>query len=223
MSLKLKKATKSTLGGKSDTTLLVLIVDRSGSMTSIREDMNGGIKQLFEDQAKEDGTCLVTLAQFDTTYDLLCENTPVGDIESYDLVPSGATALLDALGKTITQVSADQDKIPAKDRPAHVIVAIITDGQENASKEWKLADVKALIEKQTGAGWTFTYLGANQDAIAEGHKMGIPAAQSMTFTADHDHVHQSYNSMSTNVSGLRSGGQGGYSDDERAKSHVQSK
>jgi hypothetical protein len=102
---------------KNDTTLLVLVVDRSGSMESIRTDMEGGIKVLLEQQAAEDGHCLVTLAQFDTDYELLYNAVPVAELGEYQLVPRGGTALLDAIGRTIGEVKERLAGVPKKKQP----------------------------------------------------------------------------------------------------------
>ena len=94
-----------------ETTLLVLVVDRSGSMQSIKEDMEGGIAALLAEQGKEKGSCLVTLAQFDTEYELVADGVPVAELEPYRLVPRGGTALLDAIGRTIAHVKDQVDHL----------------------------------------------------------------------------------------------------------------
>ena len=73
-----------------ESTLLVLVVDRSGSMQSIKEDMEGGIAALLAEQGEQEGTCLVTLAQFDTEYELVADAVPAAQLEPYRLVPRGA-------------------------------------------------------------------------------------------------------------------------------------
>ena len=105
---------KKKRGKGSETTLLVLVVDRSGSMESIRQDMEGGIAALLTEQATEDGICLVTLAQFDNEYELLADAVPVSELLPYRLVPRGSTALLDAMGRTISTVRAEVDDADAR-------------------------------------------------------------------------------------------------------------
>ena len=80
--------TKSKGEETKETTLLVLVVDRSGSMQSIKEDMEGGIAALLAEQGKEKGRCLVTVAQFDTEYDLVADGVPIAELEPYRLVPA---------------------------------------------------------------------------------------------------------------------------------------
>ena len=132
-----KKTVKKTKADAADqTTLLVLVVDRSGSMTSIKEDMEGGIKTLLLEQSEVAGTCLVTLAQFDGEYELVADATPIEQLGEYQLIPRGSTALLDAIGHTIGHVEGRLKGLAPDDQPDHVLFAVITDGYENASREW---------------------------------------------------------------------------------------
>ncbi len=103
-----KKVVKKTVKADTadQTTLVVLVIDRSGSMMSIKEDMEGGIKTLLEEQSQVPGTCLVTLAQFDSEYELVADATPIAELADYLLIPRGSTALLDAIGRTIGQVES---------------------------------------------------------------------------------------------------------------------
>jgi Mg-chelatase subunit ChlD len=169
--------------GATDTTLLVLVVDRSGSMARIRSDMEGGLRTLLEDQKTGPGRCLVTLAQFDTEYEVLYDHLPVAEVPDYQLVPRGSTALLDAIGRTIALVSERIIATPEADRPGKVVFAVITDGLENSSREWDRSQVMKSVKSQAEQGWQFTFLGANQDAIQEGRKLGVDPAMAMTFSA----------------------------------------
>lgn len=197
-------------------TLLVFVVDRSGSMAGIADDMSGGINQLFADQAKVEGECLVTLTQFDDTFETLLGNEPVGNIESYTLIPRGSTALFDAVGRTIAIVDRYLATAP---KPEQVIVTIVTDGNENASREFTQEKIKSLIDARTEAGWKFTYLGANQDAILVGQGMGIPTHASMDYAAGSRAVRNSTSSLSSTLTANRSGlaSSVAYSGEDRAK------
>ena len=128
--------TPKKVSNAKDTTLLVLVIDRSGSMESIKSDMQGGVATLIAEQAKEKGTCLVTLAQFDDHYELLAEGVPASELLPYRLIPRGTTALLDAIGRTISDVRSRMEALDPAERPAHVIFGVVTDGMENASREW---------------------------------------------------------------------------------------
>jgi Mg-chelatase subunit ChlD len=202
------------------TTLLVLVVDRSGSMQSIRSDMEGGIKTLLEDQAKEPGTCLVTLAQFDTEYELLFRAIPVAEVNGYELIPRGGTALLDAIGRTIGEVRGSIEKLPAHRRPEHVVFAVVTDGLENSSQEWSREKVMAAVKDRSKAGWHFSFLGANQDAIEEGGNLGVGAAAAMTYAPSRAGVGGAMSSLSASVRRVRSGAESAltYTEEERRQS-----
>lgn len=163
-------------------THIAFLLDRSGSMQSIKEDVEGGFNTFIDTQKEAKGTCLVTLAQFNTHYDTVYTNKPVKDVENLDLKPSGMTALHDSMGKLITDTATYLDSLPEKKRPAAVICAIMTDGMENSSREWDSASVKKLVEEKTEAGWQFLYMGADQDAIEVGTSVGILADNSLTYT-----------------------------------------
>ena len=199
------------------TTLLVLVVDRSGSMESIRHDMEGGIKTLMDEQAKGPGACLVTLAQFDTEYELLFEAIPVAEVTRYGLVPRGGTALLDAIGRAVGQVLGWLQKRGAGREPEHVVFAVVTDGLENSSREWSRDEVMKAVKERSDAGWQFTFLGANQDAIREGEGLGMAPGASMTYAASPAGAQAAMSSLSASVSRLRSGADHrlAYTDEER--------
>lgn len=182
-----------------DTTLLVLVVDRSGSMASIREDMEGGIKTLLAEQGREKGTCLVTIAQFDSEYELLTDGVPVAELEPYQLLPRGTTALLDAIGRTIGYVKGRLDALDSSHRPGHVLVAVITDGMENASKEWSRLQVMDSVKARIAEGWDFTFLGANQDAIQEGGGLGVAPDSSLTYAATPTGTREAFAAMSSSM------------------------
>jgi uncharacterized protein YegL len=204
---------------KNDTTLLVLVVDRSGSMEGIREDMEGGIKTLLADQAAEPGKCLVTLVQFDTEYEVLFDGVPVAELRDYRLVPRGATALLDAMGRTISTVRGQLDALPEGKRPAHVVVAVVTDGLENSSREWTRQAVMEAVKDRIDAGWHFTFLGANQDAIQEGERLGVDPNASMNFQASPEASRAAMGSLSASVGRMRRGEAAGlsYTEEERRR------
>lgn len=162
---------------------IVMVVDRSGSMQSIREEAEGGLNAFVEDQKKQTGDARLTLVQFDTEYEFVHDGMPVKDVPKFTLVPRGWTALLDAVGRAVVQTGARLEKLPESDRPGLVVFVVVTDGQENSSKEFKLAKVKEMIEHQQNVyGWKFIYLGANQDSFAEAGKMGFAAAGVADYT-----------------------------------------
>jgi len=165
-----------------DLTWLVFLLDRSGSMQSIKSDVVGGFDAFLTEQRDGDGQCAVTLAQFDDEYEVVYRGIDLEQVPALALHPRGCTALLDAMGKLITDTAAEIDALPEADRPGTVIVAIMTDGLENASGEWRRPDIKALVEQQTrDHGWEFLYMGADQDAVEVGKGLGVKDGQALTY------------------------------------------
>lgn len=201
---------------------ITLVVDRSGSMEQIKDDAEGGINSFIAEQAKQPGDALLTLVQFDTEYEFIHSGVPVRQVSRYKLVPRGGTALLDALGRAIIETGERLAKIDEADRPGLVIFVVMTDGQENSSKEFTKAQIKEMIERQQNVyNWHFTFLASNQDAFAEAGGMGIHAAG----TADWA-MHKAaaaYQATSAKVTRMRTQASQGdtvsnsFSDEEREK------
>ncbi len=170
---------------RTDLTDITLVVDRSGSMSSVRDDAEGGVNAFIAKQAQEPGEALLTLVQFDTEYEFLHKGVSIGQVPRYELHPRGMTALLDAVGRAINETGERLAAMDEKDRPGLVIFVVMTDGHENSSKEFTKAQIKEMIERQQRAyNWHFTFLGANQDAFAEAGDLGIHAAGAANFVAD---------------------------------------
>jgi hypothetical protein len=166
-------------------THLYFLLDRSGSMQSIRDDTIGGFNAFIADQRQHPGDCRVTLAQFDDHYEVVYTDRPLADVPGLNLQPRGTTALLDAIGRLVTDAGATLAALPEDKRPGTIIVGIMTDGYENASREWTHAGVKALIQQQTNTyHWEFLYMGADQDAIEVGTSLGVQANRSVTYSRD---------------------------------------
>ena len=168
---------------RSDLTHLYFLLDRSGSMQSIKSDIEGGFAAFVDEQRKGPGECLASLAQFDDVYEVVYTDTPVADVPPLDLHPRNSTALHDAMGRMVTAAGEKLAALPEAERPGTVIVAIMTDGLENASREWHAPAIKSLVELQTKQyGWTFLYMGADQDAVEVGAGLGIAGANSVTYS-----------------------------------------
>lgn len=159
---------------------LICIVDRSGSMQSMKEDAEGGFNAMITKQRQIEGELFITLVTFDDVVETVYEAKPVFEVAELVIEPRGSTALFDAIGRTLLtqnqRIHGNADK---------VIVAIITDGHENASREYKLEQIKTLIKQAEEKDWEFIYLGANQDAFAEGQKFGL-SARSQGHTRSYD-------------------------------------
>lgn len=195
-------------------TLIAALVDRSASMSTSKVATEKGFNQLIKDQAKEEGTAVVTLAQFDdisqrsagwwntSTSSVLMprfghlEKVPpvpefvykfqdITSVPKLKIEPRGNTPLLDAIGNFVTEVGKDLSKMREQDRPGTVIVAILTDGAENTSKEWTEDRVRNLIKQQEDAyKWRFIFLGSNIDAVDTGMRYGFREDSSMTYDDD---------------------------------------
>ena len=168
-----------------DLTDITLVIDRSGSMAKIKDDAEGGINTLISDQAKVEGKALLTIAQFDCKYEVVCNGANVGDIGTYWLAPRGMTALLDAVGRTINMVGERLSKMDESDRPGLVIIAIVTDGQENASREFTSTQIAEMIKHQKDVyGWKFLFLCTDEAVLTEAVSWGVEQASSSVYNAE---------------------------------------
>lgn len=204
---------------KPDYTHIVVVADRSGSMQSIKDDMNGGIREFLREQASQPGELTVSVVAFDTKIEEPFVFMPAQDvIDGDDIIqPRGGTALHDAIGRSITSTGEVLAKMDEDNRPEHVIVLIITDGQENASREWTGDGVKKAVTEQTEKyGWEFVFLGANLDAVEVGGGYGIPKGSTITFAANAGGTDSVLRGMSGYVSKTRSGKAAEFSDEDRA-------
>jgi hypothetical protein len=184
-------------------TRLVFLLDRSGSMQSIASDVISGFEAFVAEQRAGEGLCTVTLAQFDDEYEVVYHGIALGQVPPLALWPRGRTALHDSMGKLITDTAAEINALAEDDKPGTVIVAIMTDGLENASREWRRPDIKALVEQQTNDhGWEFLYMGADQDAVEVGRGLGVKDRQSVTYARGKSR--EAMAAMSGNVRGYRS-------------------
>lgn len=192
---------------KQDKTELVFILDRSGSMSGLESDTIGGFNGLLEKQRKEQGACIVTTALFDDQYELLHDRIAmegIAPISEKDYYVRGSTALLDAIGRTIDKIAAVQRHTQENERAARTLFVIITDGLENASREYGYAQVKRMVEEQKERhGWEFLFLGANIDAIATAERFGIHADRAVNYHADNAGTALNYSAVDRAVSDLR--------------------
>jgi len=158
-------------------TEIVFILDESGSMSPVKDDTIGGFNQFVEDQKKLPGFADFTLVKFSDYYKVINEGVDIVNIPDLDrnsYTPSFSTALLDAVGKTIELVKKRLEKVTEGNKPAKVLFAILTDGEENASREYTTSKIQDLVkEARDKDGWEFLFLGADIDAWSGGSSMGI--------------------------------------------------
>ena len=168
-------------------TEIAIVLDRSGSMASMSKEAIGGYNSFLESQQKLPGEAKLTLILFDHEYIVAQNGRPIKDVPPLDettYVPRGTTALLDAIGRTVNTIGERLGKTPEPDRPAKVLIVILTDGLENASQEFKREQILAMIKRQRETySWEFIFLGANQDAIQAGTAIGVSADHAVTFNA----------------------------------------
>jgi uncharacterized protein YegL len=194
---------------------LVAVLDRSGSMSGIREEMETGLQTLIDEQAKQPGMLTVDLIHFDSVIEAVYEMVDAQFVK-VKLDPRGATALYDAIGVSINGFTKSLSDLPEHARPSNVTFVVVTDGHENSSQEYDLKTVRNLVKsKQKDEGWNFMFLGANQDAVLSGQNLGFEADASLTFDADADGVNTMASSASRFISDARSGNRQGFSDTER--------
>ncbi len=188
-------------------TEIAFILDRSGSMQSQLEPAISGFNSFLREQQETPGEARFTLVLFDDRYEVPCKAIPIAEVVELDtttFVPRGSTALLDAIGRTVNELGARLAAMPEKSRPGQVIVAILTDGHENASHDFSLRKVSDLIAQQRDVyKWQFFFLGADQDAIATAATMNIDADSSMRFSASAQGFHSSSRSISRKMSAMR--------------------
>lgn len=201
-------------------TAIMLVLDRSGSMSSIKGATEEAINGFIKKQKDLPGRATIAIAQFDDVYEIVNASIPPDQVPEYRLQPRGITALLDAIGKSIHDFGAELAAKTESERPGTVILAIMTDGFENASKEFTRKQIKDLVTRQQDVwNWTVLYLAANQDAILTGAEMGMKANTSMSYAASSIGTRAVTNSMSGAVYAAASAGPignfVGFSDEDR--------
>jgi hypothetical protein len=159
---------------RTDLTDITMVIDRSGSMQSIRSDAEGGINAFIQQQKNESGEALLTLVQFNTQYDFVHSGASIQQVPAFTLKPAGSTALLDAVGRAINETGSRLSAMSESERPGLVVFVIVTDGHENSSREFTREQIREMVQHQQSVySWQFTFLAANQDAFAEGASLGI--------------------------------------------------
>jgi hypothetical protein len=189
-----------------DYTHLALIVDRSGSMATIRQDMEGGITELLKEQAELPGKLLVDVTLFDDRVETPIVGAAAADTQ-VQILPRGMTALHDALGRTITELGERLAALDENERPGKVLVVVVTDGYENRSRDWSGEQVKELVtQQQDKYSWDFVFLGANIDAATTGGALGFQGGSTLNYAATSKGARGATRSLSTYMTGYRTAG-----------------
>ncbi|QGF20307.1 hypothetical protein SEA_SIXAMA_128 [Gordonia phage Sixama] len=199
-------------------THIAILIDRSGSMAYIEQATVTGLQEFLEEQKKVPGDVKVTLADFDTTYTKVFDNVSLDEAKKYKLEPRGMTALYDGIGKLVTEKGAELRALDEKDRPGKVIVVILTDGAENASKEWTQDAVKELLKQQQDVySWDVMFLGANIDAERVGASIGVAHSHSLTYGANATDVGTAFAAASNYTTATRSGLVAEFTEEDKKK------
>lgn len=199
-----------------DATEILVVMDKSGSMGPRQADAIGGFNQFLTDQQKEPGEANLTLVLFDTTYNIPFSGKPIKDVppmtgDTYR--PGGGTALNDALARAIIETGKRLSDMPEDARPQKVICVVITDGEENSSKEHTKEQVAEMVKHQEERyDWAFIYLGANVDAFHAAQQLGIKGAMAMNFVSNPIGTRSAYAASSEAVRHYRSAGKEGLAD-----------
>lgn len=181
-------------------TQVCVIMDQSGSMEGRKASTISGYNEFLHSLKKDEGDeVFFTLALFSTeeieTRYLHKPIRKVDDLNNRTYKPLGGTPLYDAIGSAITEMekSVTSDEL--------VVVAIMTDGEENSSREYRLDTIKSMIQKHEKAGWKFVFLGVGIDGFAMGQSIGVNAQSS--FSVGLNNAGMAYNTMASNMSSMR--------------------
>ena len=193
----------------SPSTHISVILDRTGSMQSIREDTIGGFNAFLHEQQQQPGHATLTLVQFDSQdpYEVIHHFRPIAaipDLTSTTFVPRASTPLLDAIGRGINDLEKTVADLPAPDKPGRIVMVIITDGQENSSREFTRALVQQMIGEKQQAGWQFVFLSADLTAINEALDSGVSAVSALSFDKTAEGSRKVWASASARIADYRS-------------------
>ncbi len=191
---------------KKNMTELVFILDRSGSMQGLEKDTVGGFNSFIEKQKKEDGECLVSAVTFNSRSKVIYDRESLSEIRNMELsdyVPSGSTALIDAMGDAIHHIRNVHKYIRKEDVPDHTVFVIMTDGMENDSHRYSSDEVKRMVEDQKEKGWEFLFLAANIDAVETAKNYGIEEDRAVRYCSDSKGTRKNYSVLSKAISEFR--------------------
>jgi uncharacterized protein YegL len=193
----------------SNYTHLSLVADRSGSMDVRRVEATNAINNLFDEQKKLPGKLTVDFTEFDDTINQLYTMKDINSVPKYSLIPRGMTALLDAVGRAIVTTGDALFSLPEDERPGKVLVAIVTDGEENSSHDWTLGQIQKLIKQQKEEyGWEFVFLGADDSAWL-GHSLGIQ--NTISYDSHVGGTQAVYGGLTRSLAGYRASDSGSFS------------
>ncbi len=187
-----------------DSTHITVILDRTGSMESIRDDTIGGFNAFLDGQQKGEGHATITLVQFDSQdpYEVVYSFRDIAEApklsrETY--VPRASTPLLDAIGRGINDLESRLAAMDTTDRPERVVFVVVTDGHENASQEFSRDQILRMVEEHKGRGWQFVFLGADLTGFDEAEHMGLAYDARLHYRKSARGVAEAYSSLDDKV------------------------
>lgn len=188
---------------------LVFILDESGSMRGLEKDTIGGFNSTIDKQKKEDGDCLVSTVCFSNSQRVVHDRVNLRDVKELtekDYVPCGSTALIDTVASSIKHIKMVHRYIRKEDRPDKVMFIITTDGMENASHKYSLAETKRMIEECKENGWEFIFLAANIDAYETARDYGFDESSTVNYVNDEEGTDIKFCCVGKAISSIRSFG-----------------
>lgn len=191
-------------------TYIGCVLDRSGSMGAMDKigEARSGFNAFLEDQKKLDGRADIKVVIFDDSIDELFQGNvnSCPKLTEQNFSPRGMTAYLDALGTTIVSVGAKLDGLNEDEKPSKVIILVITDGLENASREYNGSIIKEMIDTQKNKyNWEFVFMGADEKSIEDAKQFGI--VNTVLYADDEVGTRSAYTAMSATVSTYRQTGE----------------
>jgi hypothetical protein len=179
---------------------IINIIDKSGSMIGMLDAAINGFNSFLEEQKTVKGKAVVTTTMFNSNYEILYENMDIQNclyLNKDNYHPCNCTSLYDAICKTIVNEIDKLGNLPIEQRPEKTLCVILTDGEENSSKEYSREDVKEMINQmKEDFKWEFIFLAANEEASLTAQSMGISKGNSYSFTNNSDGLHDAYKGVS---------------------------
>ena len=197
-----------------DFTAILCVVDRSGSIHVARNEYEEALQGFLTEQGKQPGLTRVDFATFSTSYTL---DHRMADPLSINvrIEPRGGTALYDAIGHCINGFTSEVEKLPLHARPSRTVLLVATDGADNSSVQFTADSIRELVQaKQDVEGWEALFMGAEQDAVREGERLGFKADACITFKLQGG-SRKAAQAASRFVTDVRKGERKGFTDTER--------
>ena len=188
---------------KSNLLHICFVLDESGSMYNSIDDVTEGFQKLIDEQRKEkNGECIISLYRFSDTVKKDYIGKPVDEVPRLTYSPWGCTAMNDGVGTAIDEIGKWLSDMDESERPSKNMIVIMTDGKENASKEYDFDVVKKKIKHQEEKySWTFVYMGTNLQDLRDANRLGIK----MRSVSDSRNITANYSYIDTYATALRNG------------------